>query len=69
MSEIPAHSWFFGGDRVSIYEDRTVEIQHDGVAFRATMERWVEAATWLRMMADVCQPPSTGDGPKTEGTR
>jgi hypothetical protein len=44
VSEIPIYSRFAGEDRVSIYSDGSVEIQHEGRSYRAMPERWVEAA-------------------------
>ncbi len=45
-SELAPYNWFSGGDRVSIYEDGTLEIQHEGVAYRAPFWKWVDAAEY-----------------------
>lgn len=45
MNEIPKYSYFDGGDRVSIYDDGTVEIQHEGRAWRASFKAWVQLAS------------------------
>jgi len=49
MNETPTFSWFGeetmgGSQRVSIYSDGTVEIQHGDLSFRAVPAEWVLAA-------------------------
>jgi hypothetical protein len=48
---IPIYSRFIGDDRVSIYDDESVEIQHGGRAYRATIARWVESAEMVNALA------------------
>lgn len=55
-NEIPTLSWFGaetmgGNQRVSVYADGTVEIQHGDLVFRALPASWVLAAAAMRDMA------------------
>ncbi len=51
MNEIPTFSHFSGADRVSIYEDGTLEIQHGDHSYRSTPALWISAAIGIDIEA------------------
>jgi hypothetical protein len=47
MTHIPPYNYFAGTDRVSVYEDGTLEIQNGDAVYRAPIASWVRlAAVW-----------------------